>query len=176
MQYSNSIIESLLQKFRSVIGPDYDKYKNHVYRVFLNCLLLDNEKNNEEKYAIAAVFHDIGIWTDHPINYLAPSIEQVRLYLTRAGKQEWTEDITNMINWHHKTTSYKGNHSLTVEIFRKADWVDVSLGVLSFGLDGKKLKANRRDFPNHGFHLFLIKQITKNFFRHPLNPFPMFKK
>jgi len=61
MQYSNAIIESLLQNYKQVIGADYEKYRNYVYRVFLNCILIDTVKSNEEKYAIAAVFHDIGI-------------------------------------------------------------------------------------------------------------------
>jgi hypothetical protein len=34
---------------------------------------LDMKNGNEEKYAIAAVFHDIGIWTTHTIDYLDPS-------------------------------------------------------------------------------------------------------
>ncbi len=69
------------------MGADYDKYKNHVYRVFLNCLLIDSEKNNEEKYAIASVFHDVGIWTNHTFDYLDPSIEQAKI-LNRNKKDE----------------------------------------------------------------------------------------
>ena len=53
---------------------------------FLNCLLIDCEKNNEEKYAIASVFHDVGIWTDHTFDYLDPSIEQAKIYLTEIKK------------------------------------------------------------------------------------------
>jgi len=82
MQYSNKIIEDIMPKFKSAMGSDYDKYKNHLYHVFLNCLLMDCGKNNEEKYAIASVFHDIGIWTNHTFAYLNPSIEQVKIYLT----------------------------------------------------------------------------------------------
>lgn len=176
MDYCSKIIEDLLQKFKPVIGADYDKYKNHVYRVFLNCLLVDGEKDNEEKYAIAAVFHDIGIWTNHTIDYLNPSIEQAKIYLIETGKQNWIDEITLMIYWHHKTSKYKGWHEEIAENFRKADWIDVSLGLLTFGFNKQKIKENRRKFPNLGFHLFLIKQITKNFFRHPLNPLPMFKR
>jgi hypothetical protein len=176
MSYSNKVVEDLLEKFRVVIGKDFDKYRNHVYRVFLNCLIMDAEKSNEEKYAIAAVFHDIGIWTDHTIDYLNPSIEQAKIYLTKSGKQDWMDEISLMINWHHKTSSYKGRHAAIVENFRKADWIDVSLGLLTFGVNKFKIKENRKKLPNLGFHLFLVKQITKNFFRHPLNPLPMFKK
>ena len=175
MQYVNNTIEELLDRFKPVMADDYKKYKHHVYRVFLNCLLIDNDKNNEDKYAIAAVFHDIGIWTDHTIDYLEPSIEQLKTYLLQSGKYEWTEELSLMIYWHHKTKTYKGKFETTVESFRKADWIDVSLGTITYGIDRKKIKANRKLLPNEGFHWFLIKKIFKNFFRHPLKPLPMFK-
>lgn len=173
MAYSNHIIEQLLQPFQTLIGKDFEKYRNHVCRVFLNCRMMD--RDNEEKYAIAAVFHDIGIWTDHTIDYLPPSIAQAKQYLTTAGKQQWIEEITQMIFWHHKTGRYKGEYAQTVETFRKADWIDVSLGLLSYGLDRRVIRNTRRQLPNRGFHIFLIKKVGKNFFRHPLNPLPMFK-
>ncbi|MES1218274.1 MAG: hypothetical protein ABUT20_22400 [Bacteroidota bacterium] len=175
MEYSDKIIEDLMLRFKPAMGSDYDKYKNHVYRIFLNCLLLDDEKANEEKYAITAVFHDIGIWTDHTIDYLNPSIEQAKIYLRETGKQDWINEISAMIYWHHKVRKYKGKHEITVETFRKADWIDVSLGLLTFGADKKKIKANRKMLPNLGFHIFLVKKVLKNFFLHPFNPLPMFK-
>ncbi len=175
MSYSHSTIENLLNQFSPVLGADHAKYKNHIYRVFLNCLLADSDKNNEEKYAIAAVFHDIGIWTHDTIDYLNPSIEQAKLFLRETCKQDRTEEITGMIYWHHKTTKYKGRYEKTIETFRKADWTDVSLGLKKFGIDKQKIKLNRKQFPNRGFHWFLVKRITKNFFHHPLHPLPMFK-
>jgi hypothetical protein len=97
MEYSNTIIEDLMQKFKPVMGADHDRYKNHVYRVFLNCLLMDSEKTHEEKYAIAAVFHDIGIWSHHTIDYLNPSIGGPA-FITETGKRDWTNEITLMIS------------------------------------------------------------------------------
>ncbi len=176
MEYSNKIIEDLIQKFKPAMGEDYDRYKNHVYRVFLNCLLIDNEKTNEEKYAIAAVFHDIGIWTNHTFDYLDPSIEQARIYLAEIGKQDLIDEISLMIYWHHKVGKYKGKHEKIVESFRKADWIDVSLGLLTFGFDKQKIKENRSKLANLGFYIFLIKKIIKNFIKHPLNPIPVLKK
>ena len=176
MTYPTKHIEELLQKFESAIGVDYDRYNNHVYCVFLNCLLLDSSKTNEEKYAIAAVFHDIGIWTDHTFDYLNPSIEQVKIYLTETGKQDWIDEISQMIYWHHKLSTYQGKYEKTVETFRKADWIDVSLGVLTFGADNQQIKENRKKLPNLGFHLFLIKETAKNFVRHPFKPLPIFKR
>jgi hypothetical protein len=175
MEYLNDTIEKLLNRFTPVLAEDYEKYRNHVYRVFLNCRLIDNERSNEEKYATAAVFHDIGIWTHDTVDYLEPSIEEARKYLIEAGRPDWIEEISLMIYWHHKTKTYKGNYGNTVECFRKADWIDVSLGLLTYGFDAKTLKLNRKILPNKGFHWFLIKRIGKNFLRHPLKPLPMFK-
>lgn len=172
----NQTVEQLLQRFAPVLGDDFEKYRNHVCRVFSNCLLLDGELANREKYAIAAVFHDIGIWTDGTFDYLAPSIGQVKVYLNETGRQHWAEEISRMIYWHHKLSQYKGEYRNTVETFRKADWMDVSLGFLTFGSDKQKVRRVRRKFPNAGFHLFLLKQSVKNFFKHPLNPIPVFKK
>ncbi|KAA9353419.1 hypothetical protein [Larkinella humicola] len=176
MNYPHPSIEALLQTFKPVIGADYDRYRNHVYRVFLNCLLLDRDATNEEKYALAVVFHDIGIWTNHTIDYLDPSVAQARHYLTETGKPEWIEEITLMIYWHHKISPYRGNCEKTVENFRKADWIDVSLGLLTFGADQHQIRKNRERLPNRGFHWFLTKELAKNFFGHPLNPLPMFTK
>ena len=176
IRYCNKAIDDMLKPFATVLGKDYNKYQNHVYRVFLNCLLLDSNPANEVKYAIAAVFHDIGIWTNDTIDYLDPSLIQARLYLNQIHKEEWVEEIEAMIYWHHKTTAYKGRYHFTVENFRKADWIDVSLGTITFGADRKKINAYRRLLPNYGFHFFLLKKIVANLFQHPLHPMPMFKK
>ncbi|WP_205945820.1 hypothetical protein [Pedobacter hiemivivus] len=48
---------------------------------------------------IAAVYHDIGIWTDRTIDYLDPSIVQANNYLREIGKAEWIEEIEWMCRW-----------------------------------------------------------------------------
>lgn len=176
MQYSNKIIEELLQRYGHVLKHDYEKYRNHVYRIFLNCVLLDSKKDNEDKYAIAAVFHDIAIWTDNTIDYLNPSIRQASIFLKEEGKAALTGEISAMIYWHHKLKRYTGEFESTVEVFRQADWIDVSLGWLHYNADRKITKANKVAFPNKGFHLFLVKKIVSNLFKHPFDPLPMFTK
>ena len=128
------------------------------------------------KYAIASAFHDIGIWTDHTFDYLAPSIKQAKLYLAEIDKQEWIEEISSMIYWHHKISRYKGKYDTVVENFRKADWIDVSFGLKTYGFEHTKISENLKTFPNHGFHWFLLKQSLRYFIKKPLKPLPMFKK
>lgn len=169
------IIEDLLEVHKPVLGKDYERYRNHVLRVYLNCLLLDHSAANREKYAIAAVYHDIGIWTGHTFDYLKPSIAEAKKFLSGTGKSDWTDEISTMIYWHHKIKAYRGDFEKTAETFRKADWIDVSLGLLSYGGDKKAMAMYRNQFPNRGFHFFLVKQTAKNFLKHPLNPIPVLK-
>lgn len=169
-------IDSILRTWEPWLGTHYEKYRNHVCRVFHNCLLIDNNKNNEEKYAIAAVFHDIGIWTNHTIDYLEPSMAQLERYLNKTGRAKWVRECSGMINWHHKISPYTGPFQQTIETFRKADWIDVSLGLLTYGADKQQISHNRQQYPNRGFHWFLVKKLLKNLFIHPLRPLPMFKR
>ncbi|HUM52398.1 MAG TPA: HD domain-containing protein [Chitinophagales bacterium] len=169
------IIEALFASYASVIGTDTEKYRNHVYRIFNYTLFLSNNAD-EEKYAIAAFFHDVGIWTNNTFDYLQPSIELAKNYLQQSKKANWSEEIAVMIDNHHKTTIYKGNYSATTENFRKADWTDVSLGLIHFYIPSNYIKQVEKQFPYKGFHLFLTKLFTKNLFQHPLKPLPMFKK
>lgn len=81
-----------------------------------------------------------------------------------------------MIYWRHKVRKYQGTHKELAENFRKADWIDVSLGLLSFGFDRQKINETRKSFPSLAFHIFLVKAILKNIFIHPLRPLPMFRK
>jgi hypothetical protein len=175
MRDHEPLIDELLGRFRQEIGADLEKYSNHVHRVFEACVLRDADPVNREKYAIAAVFHDIGIWTAQTIDYLPPSIQQAGDYLNAKHNGALIPELTEMIYWHHKIRPYHGGFSVTVETFRKADWTDVSLGLLAFGTDRRLLRRLRQRFPNAGFHLFLLRKIGANFFRHPLNPLPMFK-
>jgi hypothetical protein len=174
--YLNLIIEKVLEENKNFLKSDYDKYKNHVYRVFHLCLKIDRQTENTDKYAIAAAFHDLGIWTHQTFDYLEPSINQAREYLDRIRKPEWKDEIACMIDMHHKWSRYSGQNEKTVEAFRRADWIDVTWGIINFKIDGKEIRKLQKKFPNLGFHGFLLKQSVKNFLKHPLNPLPMFKK
>ena len=81
-----------------------------------------------EKIAIAAAFHDLGIWTDHAFDYLTPSVKHAKAYLGRHDRAEWTAEIAEMICQHHKVSAYAGAAGSLVEPFRRADWIDVTRG------------------------------------------------
>lgn len=176
MQIKNNIIDDVLDRNKSVLGKQFEKYRNHVYRVFILCQELDTSQENIEKYAIAAVFHDLGIWTDGTFDYLEPSINQAKKYLIDNKKVEWVEEISLMIDMHHKRSKYRGPFEQTVEVFRRADWVDVTKGRMTFNINKEVIKKTIEAYPLLGFHRFLLLLTLKNFFKSPLNPLPMLKK
>ena len=61
-----------------------------------------------------------------------------------------------------------------VEVFRRADLVDVPLGFLKQGVPRKFVREVQRQFPNCGFHLRLLKLWVRWFPRHP-RPLPMMR-
>ncbi len=171
----NDLIETVLREYQSEIGKDFEVYKRHVYRVYYLALSLDDSQVNRKKYAIAAIFHDLGIWT-HSFDYLKPSIELASTYLIKNNHHDWMEEISLMIDNHHKISVYQGKHSQIVETFRRADWVDVVMGIKTFGINKKTFQAVKKAYSPQGFHRFLIRESVKYFFKNPLNPLPMFRR
>ncbi|MBL4617049.1 MAG: hypothetical protein JKY46_05095 [Robiginitomaculum sp.] len=170
------IVDAILNDWKEVIGKDFDGYRNHVYRMVNCCLWLETcSKQEMQKIQIAAAFHDIGIWVDNTLDYIPPSVPPAVKYLTDQGLQDWQQEISLMITEHHKLRSYKEHPQMLIELFRKGDLVDFSLGLFRFGLDKTMLRELKSIFPNAGFHKGLIKKSLKWFIRNPLNPAPMMK-
>ncbi|MDJ1173199.1 HD domain-containing protein [Roseofilum capinflatum] len=170
------LLESILGEWKSAIGSQYESYKNHVYRVLNFCFIFHNcQDDDREKLIIAGCFHDLGIWPNDTVDYLPPSIELAKTYLKTQGKEEWTTEITMMIDLHHKFTSVRNCEYPLVEVFRKGDWVDVSQGWRSFGLHRIYIQEVLKTFPNLGFHANLLRLSQAEFKKNPFNPLPMMK-
>lgn len=169
------LLEEILGQWKTIIGEDYEGYKNHVYRMVQCCFALhDCTEEEQEKIIIAACFHDIGLWTENTVDYIPPSIPPALEYLRKNNLKDWSAEIELMISEHHKMREYQGDYPL-VELFRKGDLVDFSLGSVRFGIAKDHIKNLKSTFPNAGFHKMLLKRATLWFFRHPLNPAPMMK-
>lgn len=173
------LLEEILQPWQARIGNDYAGYKNHVYRM-VHCVLALHSCTPEErqKVIIAAAHHDIGIWSDHTVDYLPPSIVQAHLYLDRVGLADWKDEIGLMIDMHHKVRRFAGPQAQAfplVEAFRKGDLVDFSLGLFKFGLSSGFIRALKAEFPNQGFHKMLMRSAGQWFRKHPLSPPPFMR-
>ena len=168
-----AILDEVLQAHAAELGGDFTAYRNHTYRVVNLCAALSSEDPEPlEKMAIAAAFHDLGIWTDGTFDYLRPSIRLAGAHLARSGREEWTPEITEMILQHHKISAYRGDPCWLVEAFRRADWIDVTR-LRTFGLPRRLLKEIFAAWPGAGFHKKLVQLELKRLRTHPWNPLPM---
>jgi hypothetical protein len=140
------------------------------------CAALSSDDSAQlSKMAIAAAFHDLGIWTDGTFDYLQPSIRLASSYLARSGKPEWTPEITAMILEHHKISRYRGDPSWLVEPFRRADLVDISRGLFTFGLPRTLLREVFSAWPDAGFRRRLVQLSLVRLRTHPWSPLPMLR-
>ena len=167
------IIDHVLDGHASALGNDFVAYRNHVYRVANLCLAIVGDSGDVEKIAVAAVFHDLGIWTGRTFDYIAPSIALAREYLAAHSQDDWMLEISTMIADHHKITPSMAYPNSLVEPFRHADWIDVTGGLRSFGIPRAFVARLFATWPDAGFHWRLVQLTLHRFRTHPLTPLPM---
>jgi hypothetical protein len=169
-------LDAIVAAHAGDLGGDFTPYRNHAYRVANLCLSqVSGDPEQIDKIAIATAFHDMGIWTDGSFDYLPPSVRLATAYLALSGKAEWTAEISEMISQHHKISRYRGEVHRLVEPFRRADWADVTRGVVSFGLSRKLVRDLYAIWPDAGFHKMLARLELKRLRTHPWSPLPMVK-
>jgi hypothetical protein len=169
-------LDEILAPHAEALGRDLVAYRNHAHRVVNFCVALaGHDAERLRKFAIAAAFHDLGIWTARTFDYIEPSVELARAWLAEHDLSEWSPNIETMIRQHHKITAYRGDGSDLVETFRQADTIDVSLGLRRFGIPADQVRAVRRAFPNAGFHWRLLTLTLRRLVTHPLSPLPMYR-
>jgi len=148
-------------------------YRNHVCRVLNFYLALSGQATPPPAILIAAAFHDLGIWTNRTFDYLPPSLDLAKGYLATHGLGALDAEVSTVIAEHHKLLPYKGPFSPSVEVFRQADLVDLSLGTIRFGLPSAFVRSVRATFPNGGFHRLLTRLAARQFVHSPFRPLPM---
>ena len=151
-------------------------YRNHCMRVFhFTRALAPEVPDRDRKIAIAAYFHDLGIWTADTLDYLAPSMALARAHLREYGPASWIAEIDAMISEHHKITPFRDPDFPLVEPFRLADRADVSCGLWRSGLDADFVRAVQDAYPDAGFHRRLLQLGARRLREAPWDPLPMLK-
>jgi len=165
------IIDDVLRDHAAALGDDVSGYRNHVYRLVNLCVAIVG-RSELEKIAVAAVFHDLGIWTNRTFDYIPPSAALAHDYLAARACDGWIAEIERMIVDHHKITPTADPYSL-VEAFRRADWIDVTRGLRRFGIPRPLVARLYATWPSAGFHWRLVTLTLDRFRSHPLTPLPM---
>ena len=144
------LADEILESHRQCAHGDqagYDGYKAHVYRVanFARALT-PHRPDRDEKLAIAAAFHDLAAFDT--VDYLVPSIAAQDAWLQATGRENWSDELALIVAEHHRLSRYGPTrpHAALVEAFRRADVVDVSQGLIRFGIPASYVKEVRATF------------------------------
>ena len=171
----DALIEPYAQTFPR--RSDFLGYRNHCLRMLNEILYLSaDEPDRREIAEIALAFHDISVFPTRTLDYLGSSADLAAAHLRSIGREDWIAPVHLMIQMHHKITPYRGPYENMVEAMRKADWMDVSFGLLRFGVDKTWLRALRRALPLHTFYpRALFPVIVSYMLRNPVHPLPNFR-
>ena len=170
----NETIDLILNSYKTDLGDSFEQYRNHVYRVYNFAIQRLTNQKDINTLNIAVAFHDLGIWTNKTFDYIKPSIDLAKQYCMKQSIDSITiAEIELIIEDHHKLTKIK--KSELAEIFRQADLVDLTFGLISNQIDTKNIRIIKETFPNKGFHLKLFRLFIKNLIQNPLKPLPMYK-
>ena len=167
---SNEIVDAVLARHASDLGDSAPTYRNHVLRS-LNYQELLQGRDVTSEAALAWAVHDLGIWTAGTFDYLDPSAALAERYADELGVTQ-PERSVQMVQQHHKLRAHADEE---IETFRKADLIDVSRGLIRFGISRSEVRAVVRALPYCGFHRFLAKGLTAHAVRHPTKPAPMMR-
>jgi hypothetical protein len=123
-----------------------------VYRVvnFARALSPD-ARDRDDKLAIAAAFHDLAAF--ETLDYLVPSIAAQDAWLQENARTEWSDELALIVAEHHRLSRYSQTrpHAPLVEAFRRADLIDVSQGLIRFGIPSSYVKEVRATFDASAF-------------------------
>lgn len=175
-------IDRRIVPWKAQLGTDHRAYQHHITRVLLICDRLHQRANPassdppslQPEYLTAAVFHDLGIWTTGTLDYLAPSVELARNWLIKEDQQDLEPLVRRMIEQHHKIRQ-TADPASPVDVFRRADTVDLTLGLRRFGMPLHEYHTIASHYPNAGFHRRLIALTWKRLQSNPTSPLPMVK-
>lgn len=173
-------VERRLAPYAKQLGGDRDAYLHHVMRILALCDRLHDRcsgaagerPSRRPEYLTAAAFHDLGIWTEGTLDYLAPSTELARAWLAEEGQEQLEPLVAAMIEQHHKVRR-AGDPSSPVELFRRADAIDLTRGLRTFGVPRREYRALVADYPYAGFHRRLLTFGWKRLRANPTSPLPM---
>jgi hypothetical protein len=158
------LAEEILESHRHRAHGDdagYDAYKAHVYRVVnFAPALTPQASDRDDKLAVAAAFHDIAAFDT--LGYLVPSIEAQDVWLRQNGRETWADELALIVAEHRRLSGYgpPRPYAPLVEAVRRADLIDVSQGLIRFGLPRSYVKEVRAAFDASGFFKRVIPMGT----------------
>jgi hypothetical protein len=140
-----------LQALRGAVGPD-SAMERHCVRQFAIAERLAGERAFDRELQLCACWlHDAGLFTHSRDPYVTEGARLAARVLAPFGwPVERLQRCMDACEQHHAPRSRMAM-GLEVELVRQSDLVDVSAGLVNFGLDRGWLRALFREVPRVGF-------------------------
>ena len=170
----HSFVEEMAARWGDALGTAREAYPGHAYRVLNYARALIGTERHDDELALAAAYHDLGIWSDRTFDYLGPSQQRAEAFRREGAPTIDAELLALLIYDHHLLRRPRtGIEPALRDAFRRADLVDVSRGTLRAGLPAALVREVANRFPYQGFHAILLRTAVQWGLRHPLRPLPM---
>jgi hypothetical protein len=162
-----------LEKLRGITGENGGPMERHGLRVFLIADRLATARNatvDREVLLIAGLLHDVGLYDEasHGGVYV---LEGAEFAADLLRKQGWEEDRIRLcfdaIERHHDTRT-QWDRGAEVELIRRADLVDLTSGLVRFGLSREWLRDLFKSVPRDGTYGTIGKEVGKLLIHRPL--------
>jgi hypothetical protein len=183
--HEHHLVDDILRPHKGELGAIYPGVHGHAMRM-VNYLRwfapvdpaadAAARAEREDLAAVVAACHDLPFFANWNLDYLDPAADLTRKVLCDLGHAKLAEEAVAMVANHHAIRPYRGPHADTVEATRRADWIDVSLGRLRFGVPRPLVREISAAFPVKAMYPWPVcGRIARYAVRHPLRPLPMLK-
>ena len=170
-----------LDRLRDAAGAVGGPMERHCLRTRLIAARLAELRGwpvDNELLTVAAILHDAGLYPGISRGgvYTADGAAASRELLSGLGwEQARIERCANAIDRHHDLRSQRalGNE---VEVLRLADLVDVSAGLIRFGLEREWLRELMRTVPRTGLAGELAREVGRALRERPLSMVKIFRR
>jgi hypothetical protein len=170
-----------LARLREITGQAGGPMERHGLRVFLTADRLATAREAEvdrEVLLVAGLLHDIGLYdaASHGGVYVTEGAE---LTADLLGQQGWDDDRIRLcfdaIERHHETRS-QWKRGTEVELIRRADLVDLTSALVTFGLPRGWLRDLYESVPRDGTYATIGDLVAKQLIHRPLRFARIFRR
>jgi hypothetical protein len=156
-----------LGTLRAASGGDPAMERHCVRQLAIAERLAGPRTVDRELLSCAAWLHDAGLWTDSAEPYVTEGALLARRTLAPwHWPQERLQRLMDACEQHHAPTS-RASMGLEVELIRQSDLVDVTRGLVRFGLDRGWLAGLFAEVPRDGIYRMLARAVGGELRRRP---------
>jgi hypothetical protein len=164
---TSAAARSALDALRAAAGPDSPRARHCLRQFAIAARLAGDRPFDRELLLCACWLHDLGLFTVSRDPYVTEGARLAERVLEPFGwPPERVQRCMDACEQHHAPRS-RLTMGLEVELVRQSDLVDVTRGLVSFGLDRRWLRQLFREIPRAGLWRLIGSAVLKELRHRP---------